>query len=51
MKKKRKKEVEIAFTLRQVKDTGRRVPIQFRKSKINFNQGKAQQKSIPKKKD
>jgi hypothetical protein len=41
MKKNGKKEVEIAFTLRQVKDTGRRLPIKFKKSKINFNQGKA----------
>jgi len=48
-KKNWKKEVEIAFAQRQVKDKGRRTPIKSRKSKRNFNQRKAQQKSIPEK--
>jgi hypothetical protein len=45
----KKEEVEIAFTWRQVKDKGRRTPIKSMKSKRNFNQGKAQQKSIAEK--
>ena len=45
----KKKKVEIAFTEREVQDKGRRTPIKSMKSKINFNQWEAQQKSIPEK--
>jgi hypothetical protein len=35
--------LKIAYTQRQVKDKGRRMPIESRKDKRSFNQGKIQQ--------
>ena len=35
--------MKIAYTQRQVKDKGRRMPIESRKDKRSFNQGKIQQ--------
>ena len=47
---KKKKRLKLPLLKGKSKKKKRRMPIKSRKSKKNFNQGKAQQKSIPKRK-